>query len=322
MYSWNFGDGKGLFDEFQPQPYTYETYGVYDISLQVSYGPCTDEQVRTISIEPIIPEVDFDCDPKAGCRPLTVKFSNLSNFADADSYQWEFGDGQGMSGQASPTYTYYEPGVYTVKLTASNKIGKKVVKEKQQLIRVYDLPYANFRVNPTEVFLPDKPIFTTNLSFGAVDYLWDFGDGNTSNQYEPEHIYQEAGNYDIRLTVTSDKGCKDSVLMAGIVDAIEGGKTMIPNVFTPNSDGPTGGTSSDFGSNDVFLPVMEGVVEYNMQIYNRWGEMLFETNSREVGWDGYFKGKLCSQDVYIYKIRVKYITGEQSTKVGDVTLLR
>ena len=320
-YSWDYGDGSAIKNDLEPGPYTYETYGVYDITLKVEYGVCRDELTRTVVIEPVMPLVEFDCNPKSGCRPLTVQFENQSSFADSDSYIWDFGDNQGYSNAKNPTYTYYEPGTYTVKLTASNKIGARVEKIKKQIITVHEDPYAAFRVNPTEVYLPDKPIYTTNLSFGANSYQWNFGDGTTSEEFEPEHIYTEAGKKDITLIAISENGCRDSVTMTGAVEAIEGGNIMIPNVFTPNESGPvgTGGVSN---SNDVFLPLSEGVTSFHMQIFNRWGEMMFESSDRNRGWDGYYKGKLCPADVYIYKITLRYITGETRTKLGDVTLLR
>jgi gliding motility-associated-like protein len=70
------------------------------------------------------------------------------------------------------------------------------------------------------------------------------------------------------------------------------------------------------------MPITEGVVEFNMLIFNRWGELLFESKRIEDGWDGYYRGKLCKQDVYVYKIYVKYLDGETTTRIGDVTLMR
>ena len=91
-----------------------------------------------------------------------------------------------------------------------------------------------------------------------------------------------------------------------------GDEVKVPNVFTPNGD----------LDNEVFMPLMQGVVEYNMMIYNRWGELLFESNNQEIGWDGYDKGVLSPSGVYIYKLDLKFTNGERTSKFGDVTLLR
>lgn len=89
-------------------------------------------------------------------------------------------------------------------------------------------------------------------------------------------------------------------------------------LFTPGKDGPGSGD----GENDVFLPLMRGVTEFQMLVFNRWGELLFESRSPEVGWDGYFQGRLCQQDVYVYKIVAKYESGDVVTKLGDIHLIR
>lgn len=321
-YSWDYGDGKGTEAVKDPPAYVYETYGVYEIKLVVSNGPCKSDYSRTVVIDPVPPVVDFDCDPKKGCRPLTVRFKNLSTFADEDSYSWDFGDNQGSSSAKEPVYTYTEPGIYSVSLTASNKLGKSVVKEKKYLIEVYDNPYAKFEVRPRQVYIPDMPVNVTNFTFGADTYQWEFGDGAVYQDYEPEHYYKEAGEYNITLIAQNDKGCADTVVVESAAEAIEGGRIHVPNVFTPSPDGPSGGISGISNANDIFLPLAEGVVEYRMQVFNRWGEMLFESFNKEVGWDGYHRGKLCQQDVYIYKIALKFADGERTVKVGDVTLLR
>lgn len=321
-FEWDFGDGRPLMTVRDPGSYIYETYGIYEIKLSVKNGICLSEHSKIIVIEPAPPVVDFDCDPPKGCRPLTVRFRNLSSFADQDKFSWDFGDTQGMSTAQNPVYTYNQPGVYSVSLTASNKSGSKVVKEKKYLIEVYDNPYARFEARPDQVFIPDMPIDVTNFTFGGDSWHWDFGDGTTYTSYEPQHYYQKKGIYDITLIAGNKEGCYDTAFVRSAAEAVEGGRIKTPNVFTPNPDGPSGGMTGPGSSNDIFLPISEGVVEFRMQIYNRWGELLFETQNKEMGWDGYYNGRLCPQDVYIYKIDLKFADGERSTKVGDVTLLR
>ena len=238
------------------------------------------------------------------------------------NWYWDFGDGMGYSTAENPSYTFNEPGKYTIKLEGSNKLGKKVVEVKKFFIEVYDKPYVNFRIRPEKVFLPDNPVYTTNLSYGAETYEWNFGDGAFSDEFEPVHIYSRAGDYDISLIGISKDGCIDSMRIASAVEALEDGDVQIPNVFTPSKDGPNGGNVSYNNSNDIFIPLMKGVTNFHMQIFNRWGELLFESFSMEYGWDGYYKGVLCPQDVYIYKLQIDYINGDKATKVGDVTLLR
>ncbi len=330
-YSWDFGDGSTS-DDPELQEYSYETYGNYQILLTVSFGPCEDTHSESVVIEPITPVVDFTADITEGCRPLTVNFINNSQFADEDSYYWEFGDDLGFSNAEDPTFTFYDPGVYRVSLEATNDLGIVVREEKEMYITVFETPVAQFTVRPKLVYIPDQPVYTSNLSYGATQFLWDFGvegtTDDTSTEEEPIYTYTQTGVYDISLWVVNDEGCEDSVLMEQAVVAEEGGDLNTPNVFTPNPDGPTdpggggGGTVGAPAYNDIFLPVERGVVEFHMQIFNRWGELLFESFDKNIGWNGYYKGKLAPSDVYIYRLDLKLNDGRQVTRLGDVMLVR
>lgn len=319
-YVWDFGDGTSS-TERNPGQHVYETYGNYDITLTTTSSNCERSSTQSIQILPIIPIVDFEGGGQ-GCGPLTVTFTDKSLYTDPGTYNWNFGDGKGTSTERNPTYTYDEPGIYSVTLSASNAMGTVITARKSMIVEVYAAPRADFQVRPTIVYLPDKPMYTANKSTGADRYVWDFGDGTTSEEFEPTHIYTKEGVYDITLTAINSNGCTDTFRMKNAVIAEDGADVRIPNAFTPALDGPNGGEVGGGGVNDVFLPIMEGVVEFNMLIFNRWGELLFESNSRSKGWDGYFNGKLCQQDVYVYKLNLKFIDGETAVRVGDVTLMR
>jgi gliding motility-associated-like protein len=149
------------------------------------------------------------------------------------------------------------------------------------------------------------------------------------------HTYQNEGTYQVTLLAGIDHGqqdingdgiadgpivCYDTAKM--IVTARNGGYIKIPNAFSPNEGGPTGGRGMS-GFNDVFLPIMEGVKTYRMQIFDRWGTKVFETNDPDIGWDGYDRsGSLMSAGVYVYKIEVTLSNGSRDTRMGDVGLIR
>ena len=96
----------------------------------------------------------------------------------------------------------------------------------------------------------------------------------------------------------------------------------MPNAFTPNPDGPNGGTYNfNTFDNNVFFPVTDYVDEFHMMIFNRWGELVFETFDLKIGWDGYYRNQLCQQDAYAWKIDAKFINGQKIKMVGDVTLI-
>lgn len=320
-YLWDFGDGITTTDE-NPAPHFYEQPGDYTIKLNLEESNCESNDTVKISIQPIEPIADFSFDPDEGCVPLTVNFTNLTKYGDPESYKWNFGQGEGISYEEHPTHTYYKPGVYGVKLEASNASGIINAAVKKLIIHVFPIPHADFQIRPETVKLPDDPIYTTNFSFGADSYFWDFGDGSNSSEFEPGHVYLDTGFYDITLIANTDKGCMDTVVYENIVEVIDGNEIRIPNAFTPSLDGPTGGSRYSNGRNDVFYPVTEGVIAYKMQIYNRWGELLFDTEDKSQGWDGYYKGKVCAPDVYIYKIDFKYMDGREVMKFGDIMLIR
>ena len=147
-------------------------------------------------------------------------------------------------------------------------------------------------------------------------------------EFEPQYVYTEEGVYAISLTATSLDGCENTEIKADVVTVLQGGTTRIPNAFTPSLDGPsggvTGGSATGSGTfNDVFLPVTEGVQEFNLQIFDRWGNLMFESKDKTIGWDGYTtNGRLVPQGVYVYKTVLKFINGEKITRVGDVTVIR
>ena len=320
FYYWDFGDETSSTSE-EPT-HVYDEVGEYDITLVTSNSlGCADTLVRSIVIEPFHPEVDFTYEPPTGCRPLTVQFRNLTRFAEPGTYRWSFGEGEGVSTEENPSYTYYEPGQYTVTLEASNSMGITEEMVKEFSVEVYETPRAAFNLRPQEAF-KTEPIYFVNLSIGADRYFWDFGDGNTSNEFEPSHVYAETGVYDVTLIAESERGCTDTLTMQSAVIIKDGGKANVPNAFTPNTSGPGGSDANGIGKNDVFLPVFEGVTSFHMMIFNRWGELLFESRDKTYGWDGYYKGKLCPMDVYVYKLKLEFSNGKSDTIVGDLSLIR
>ncbi|EMR01669.1 PKD domain-containing protein [Cesiribacter andamanensis] len=324
-HSWNFGDGTSS-TEVYPGSKQYTAYGTYLITLTISNGRCTATYTQEVRVGDTSPIVEFEPVPVAGCAPLEVSFVNQSQFTDPLSYLWNFGDGT-QSREANPTHTYYRPGVYEVSLTASNSTGEtKTVTQK--MVTVYEVPQANFDVWDRVVRVPSEPVRVANYSVGADSYLWDFGDGTTYTDASPVHYYTQPGIYDITLIARNQWGCADTLILNQVVSAQAGGEIRFPNAFTPDPSGPASGyldpeNRDEWNKNDVFLPYMTGGVKsFNMKIYNRWGELLFESNEKNKGWNGYYKGQLCKADVYAFKVLVEFSDGQSLQKIGDITLIR
>ncbi|RED94405.1 gliding motility-associated C-terminal domain-containing protein [Marinoscillum furvescens] len=313
-YLWDFGDGQTQ-TTAEPGTHAYPTAGVYRIELEVSNTYCEAFAYKNVVVEPPEPIIDFNADVLAGCAPLTVQFLNESQFTNPASFRWEFGDGNTSTAE-NPAHTYARAGSYTVSLYGENMRGVSDVLIREDYVQVYAQPVADFAVNPSVAFVPDTEVFFRNASQTATSFSWDFGDGQTSTDLNPRHTYSEVGTYDIQLIASNDQGCVDSLLIESGVEAVAGGNVKTPNAFSP------GGSNGADAFNDVFLPRVEGVSEFRMFIYNRWGELLFESLDPQLGWDGFFNGQLQPADVYVYRLELTYSDGREQVKIGDVTLVR
>lgn len=313
QYSWDFGDGTKS-ELKHPNVHHYNFYGTYKIKLIVTGDNCLDSISQFITVLPTKPIAEFSGQAE-GCSPVSVQFTNHTKYADR--FEWEFGDGQ-TSSQKNPKHIYDYPGEYSVILRAFGEGGTDMTIH-QNVVKVYAIPSAFFQVKPDdkEVKIGNAHYFS-NLSEGATNFTWNFGDGSTSSERSPFHEYNKPGIYDVILIASNENGCINEHQIKSAATVAEGGKILIPNAFTPGG----GGNILSSGMNDYFTPIYEGVTEFHMQIFNRWGELLFETHSSEPGWDGTYRGLLCKQDVYVYKIKAKFVDGETIEKIGDVTLIR
>lgn len=268
--------------------------------------------------DPGMPVPVIEMSETSGCVPLRISFSNATS--GACSALWSFGDG-GISAEPETDYIYDLPGKYTVTLTLTDAKGRSSVAS--ATAEVWPGPRAAFEIQETDVSLTGGQVIFKNLSAGATWYLWDFGDDISSGLFEPSHKYDRYGRYDVTLTAFTEEGCADSVTVADVfTDA--GMYIRFPNAFIPNTGGPTGGYYSQITdeANQVFHAVASGVSSCNLKIYSKEGMMVFESDDLSMGWDGYYKGQLCSPGVYIWKARGLWRNGQAIVMAGDVTLLK
>ena len=315
-YRWDYDDGNTS-GERDPGSYEFGDWGDYNIRLSVWNDQCADSSSHRIFIRPPVPIAAFDqLDP--GCEPHTVNFKNNSVYGH--SYYWDFDDGN-TSREIEPTHTFTRYGVYNVKLIVTGEGGETYT---DRPVEVYRKPVVDFFALPDTVLLPHEEAQLYNMSEYGARYEWDFGDGNYSAEKDPAHLYTELGVYDISLTVWTEHDCTDRMYLEQAVTVIGSGEIIFPNAFRPDPSGPTGGwyDLADPNSNTIFRPYWDGVSEYRLRIYNRWGEFLFESNDVMQGWDGYYQGRLSKQDVYVWKVWVSFNNGTSMVKAGDLTLIR
>lgn len=307
-YAWDNGVTNGV--SFIPtETTTYTVVGTLPPGCQNT------DQV-TVTVIPI-PQPEFEGTNLYGCVPLTPNFTNLS-VGDFQNCVWNFGNGQTQVGCGNASTTYTVPGCYDVTLTLTTPQGCSNTVTYTNFVCVEADPLASFNVDPQIMTTLDPSTQFLNSSIGASNYQWSFGDGSPiSTQVNPNHTYpDQAGTYIVTLTAYSSAGCQHTVTQIVIVR--EELIFYVPNAFTPDND----------QYNETFKPVFTQGFDpfnknYQLLIFNRWGEILFESFDYEVGWDGTFGGKRVQDGVYIWKITLKR-TGvdDRETHTGHVTLIR
>ena len=316
---WSFGDGAELAAE-QPIFHTYNSWGSYNVTLLVDNGFCADAHTEVVTILSPHPVASFT-GSGSGCAPLAVDFENHSSHGA--TYIWDFGDDV-MTSETSPTHVFMRPGIYNVSLTVIGFQGQEEQVIQYGAVEVFPSASAAFVNSPTEVIVPDQPVDFVNLSgMDATEFFWDFGDGQFSTEMEPIHYYTEPGHYTVSLTANNSFNCPTTYTLEHAVEATVGGFMEFPSAFTPNTGGSNGGYYDPYAlDNDVFHPHHMGIVDYELVIFNKWGELIFRSTDPYVGWDGYFQGRIVRQDVYAWKATATFSSGYRTTQAGDVTLIK
>ncbi|MFY7991625.1 MAG: PKD domain-containing protein [Fluviicola sp.] len=248
----------------------------------------------------------------SGCVPLQT---DLSVGLPGYHVHWNFGDGNASTG--SPvSHTYQTDGCFDVTVEVVSPIGCTYDTVLMTAICVFPNPHALFQPSPYIMSELDPTTTMQNASIGATSYSWDFGDGSFSNLTDPSHTYSETpGSYEIILTAISDHGCTDTAMATVLVE--EELIYYVPNTFTPDGD----------KHNQIFLPVIESGFDpdsYRFFIFNRWGQLVFESKDILVGWDGTFDGFQAQDGTYTWKIEFKSTLRRQVDNVitGHVNVLR
>ncbi|MFK7772806.1 MAG: PKD domain-containing protein [Saprospiraceae bacterium] len=302
---WEYGDGNSG-NDVNPD-YLYSAPGNIPVTLTVEdMNGCIDDTTQVIEWYPAPPILIIEPSIYKGCIPQNVFFNNLSTPID-DTYDivWEFGDGS-TSGEISPSYIYETPGVYDVSLTVTSPIGCSISDFFPNLITVEPSPVANFTFTPNAPTNFQPEVEFTDLSIDAVQWFWSFNETETSFDQNPTYIFPDTGLQKVTLIVTHESGCQDTLTQC--IDVIPKVAYFLPNAFTPNFDS----INDEFFGKGFFV----GMENFNMTIWNRWGELVFETSDPFEGWNGkkLNNGKDSPQGVYV--VVVTY-TGPRG---GDVEL--
>lgn len=310
--SWYFENNDSL--KGQNTSYEYLTPGDKLIQYVVTDDVgCTSLAEVEVPYFPIPNEIIVDIQQSGECVPINVFFNNQSYPLDSNYLiEWNFGDG-GTSEMISPVHTYESPGTYNIDLSIISPIGCMYEGELDETIQTIPSPEAAFTYQPTELNQFNRVVNFIDQSMDAVEWIWSFGAEGISNQQNPIYEFPDTGFYNVEQIVVHENGCRDTATAS--LDVKPKVTYFLPNAFTPNND----------GRNDEFLGRGDliGVQSFEMLIYNRWGELVFQTNDPNRGWNGRKNnsGPLLPQAVYVVKVTYIGPRGERFQQSGFATLV-
>lgn len=312
-WKWTFDDGNT--SNRRSPTHLYNVPGNFDVKLTVrDTNKCVDEATMKLPYFPVPALVVVTPNTKEGCVPVDVFFNNLSTPIDGTyEINWDFGDG-GTGNDISPFYTYDQEGVFTVDVSITSPIGCKTSATFPNLIKVRPSPEAGFSFAPEEPSNIIPTVSFTDQSQNAISWKWDFGGEGISFNRNPSYTFRDTGLYEVKQIVTHPSGCMDTLIQ--FIDVKPEVRYYLPNAFTPNSD----------SVNDTYkgVGIMEGALNFQMTIWNRWGEMIFQTSDPDEGWNGrkFNTGREAPNGVYV--VVVNYFTprGEPKQLKNFATLIR
>jgi gliding motility-associated-like protein len=318
-FVWDFGDGSPLVRvDGRTVTHTFPATGTYRIRLLLrDTAYCNAPEFKdtllniATNVKAVIDSVPGGCQPHA----VTMRHSSLGG----RQFFWDFGDPSSCANNFSnlpspPPHVYNLPGLYTIKLRVVDSGTCNIVDSTTFQVNVLPRPRAIIgSVTPTPPIVNTPFVFTNNSSPNSVSFRWEFGDGDflvTPSRNPVTHEYNLSKTYTVTLIATAANGCQDTARRQ--IEAIIEPAVDVPNAFTPLTG----------GINSVVFVRGYAIAKFKFTIWNRWGQKVFETEDRKVGWDGRYKGEIQPMDVYAYTLDVEFIDGTKAKKKGDITLIR
>ena len=324
-WDWDFGDGGN--SNVQNPQYTYNAPGNYNATLNVtSNNGCSSNNTLTVTVHPT-PVASFTGVELSGCSPICpvlTSTSTVSNPSSIVNYNWSLSNGINQNSTGATFSECFENNSgqtvsLGVTLTVTTEQGCTATHSEPNYINIYHNPIADFYFKPDEVTVIDPTVSFFNTSSFADSYNWSFGQMETSTETSPTIEYPEIGeqSYDIMLVAATNMGCVDTAY--AIVEVKDMIVFYVPNTFTPDKD--------DF--NEVFQPIFVSgfdPYDFHLTIFNRWGEILFESYDHNTGWNGTYGAsneKIVKDGAYIWKIEFKELMSDKRhIHHGHVNVLR
>ncbi len=306
-YFWLLGDGT-TYSGTTPPDHNYPDTGTYTVTLVMSDAlacKTPDTTFKKIRIHNFKVSAHFTV-PDTLC--LGSAFIPSVTTINGGPTTWTFGDGK-SSTSGDPSHTYDSVGTYTIKFIVRNSGACNGVDSATQTITIEPTPIANFSFTP-QTPIPNIPVTFTNLSVKAIRYLWDFGDNNSTTDVNPVHQYDRTGTYKVCLQAFNISDCP-SIICKQVPTEVHP-LIGLPTAFSPNGD----------GENDILYVRGAAIKTLDLKIFNRWGQLVFETTTKEKGWDGTFNGQPQPIEAYAYVLQATFIDGTAKLLKGNITLLR
>lgn len=310
---WDFADGNN--SSLQNPVYSYLSPGEFPVSLTVTdINGCQTTETLPLPYFPAPAVLIVQPSTFLGCEPADILFSNLSTPIDSTyDILWDFGDGN-TSTEISPTHVYEEQGVYSISLEVTSPIGCFAADSFNNYITILSAPVADFTYLPEELtsFAPTATF--TDESVDAATWFWQFDESGSSFLQNPVFEFPDTGQQVVTLVVTHESGCTDTAQQ--ILDVVPQVTYFLPNAFTPNFD--------DLNDEFMGVGIFDGMLDFQMQIFNRWGEQVFATTDPNIGWNGKKNnaGKLSPAGVYVYQARFINPRGRLIELKGYATLIK
>jgi gliding motility-associated-like protein len=294
--------------------------GYYSAQVTSSVGCISEPDSVLVTIFPK-PQISFTGINLEGCPtlcPTIISTSTSGSTSAITNYVWTLSNGNTYSGQ-SFTDCFENNGSsdmslsVTLQATTNHNCNNQATTI--NFINVYHHPTAAFQYNPTTLDVMHSQVNFTNLSSNATSYYWHFEGQNSSVETNPTVIFPEiAQSYEVFLVASTDKGCVDTARTTITINDLV--IFYIPNTFTPDGD--------EF--NQMFKPIITSGIDpysYALSIYDRWGELIFESHDIQIGWDGTYQGKICKEGAYIWKISFKETSSDKKqVHQGHLNLLK
>jgi len=280
--------------------------GTYTLGVIDDKG-CQGFTTTNLIVRPL-PTAKINTTANKFCVPFCSDFT-ASSTSSLQNLQWNTNN-SGVAINTTYKSCFDKVGDYVIATKFVDQFG--CPGSSSLVINAYPVPLADFHFGPGGAVENDEISFTdASLGAGINNWTWYFAaNGQISFQQNPIYSFENPGTYPVALIIANKWGCKDTFVKPIVIG--EGLGVFVPNAFTPNND----------GLNDVFQPKGHGIKKYNMMIFDRWGEKLFYTDDFFKGWDGTFKGTLCKDDIYTWKIVVQGADGKLKELTGTVTIVR